>query len=135
MTETMIYTMIGLVALAFAAFALRFRNAYLKARNEILIAETGESLAAAAPEAIAKAEAAMAEVEKAGDIKMQMCIEALMLFVPAQLTNVFGTEVIREIVQRAFDAAEDYAEIHVEKAAKAFATKVGKKGKKKVEEE
>lgn len=120
------YVYIALAVLIVIALATRFYRAFVLAKNELLIAETGHALAAAAPAEIAAAEAALAAVEKAGEQKMKMCIDALMLLVPEKLMDVFGEDVIRGIVQNAFDAAEDYAKIAAEKAAQKIAKKKAK---------
>ena len=121
------YVYIALAALVVIGFAIRFYRAFILTKNELLIAETGHALAAAAPAEIAAAEAALAAVEKAGEQKMKLCIDALMLLVPEKLTDVFGEDVVRGIVQNAFDAAEEYAKIAAEKAAEKAAKKTAKK--------
>lgn len=117
------YIYIAAAVLLLLGLAIRFYRSFVLAKNEIMIAQTGHALAAAAPAEIAKAEAALAAVEKAGEEKMQRCIDALLLLVPEKLKNVFGEDVIRSIVQDAFDATEEYAKIAAEKAAKKIAQK------------
>lgn len=117
------YLYIACAVLIAIALCIRFYRAYVVAKNELLIAETGHALAAAAPAEIAAAEQALAAVEKAGEQKMKMCIDALMLLVPEKLKGMFGEDVIRGIVQNAFDAADEYAKVAAEKAAKKLASK------------
>lgn len=117
------YFYIAFAAMIAFALIIRFYIAYVRAKNEIAIAETGIALVAAAPAEIANAEQALAAVEKAGEQKMQMCIDGLMLLVPEQLKTVFGEDVIRGIVQNAFDAVDGYAKVAAEKAAKKVATR------------
>ena len=117
------YVYIIAAVLFLIAIGITFYMAFVRARNALSIAETGKMLAAAAPAEIAAAEKALAAIEKAGEQKMQMCIDALMLIVPEKLKSVFGADVIRGIVQNAFDATEEYAKIAAEKAAKKLANK------------
>lgn len=123
MTDAHIYVTVAGIFLLIVALAIRFYRAYVITKNELMIAETGMALVAAAPSEIAAAEQALASVEKAGEEKMNLCIDALMLLVPSKLTDVFGREVVRDIVQKAFDAADDYAKVAAEKAAQKLAKK------------
>ena len=91
--------------------------------STLLLQESSCSSLRSRFDSIAAAEQALASVEKAGEEKMNLCIDALMLLVPSKLTDVFGREVVRDIVQKAFDAADDYAKVAAEKAAQKLAKK------------
>ena len=123
LAEAPIYAIVAFVVLFVLALVVTFYISYVKTKNSLLIAETGKMLAAAAPAEIAMAEKALAAIEKAGEQKMNMCVNALMTFVPEQVEAFFGEEVIRGIVQKAFDAADSYAKAAAESAAKKVANK------------
>lgn len=118
-----IYAIAAFVVLFVIALLVTFYITYVKTKNALLIAETGQMLAAAAPAEIAAAEKALAAIEKAGEQKMNMCVNALLTFVPKQVESFFGEDVIRGIVQKAFDATDAYAKTAAESAAKKLAGK------------
>jgi len=119
------------LVLAVIAASLRFVVGYFKARKELEAAELSiteaqvtAKIEAAAPEQIAHAEAAYREVQKAGAEKMEMCINNLLDLVPSGMTDLFSRDLIRSIVQRAFDAVRSYADLTIDKYSAQLAAKV-----------
>lgn len=123
--------MITALVLAVIAASLRFVVGYFNAKKELERAEADlteaqitAKIEGSAPEQIALAEAAYADVQKAGEDKMNMCIDNLLDIVPESMTDIFPRDLIRAIVQRAFDAVRSYADLSIDKYAGKLAAKV-----------
>ena len=108
MDKTLLINIILFAVLFVLGAVARFIIAYLKAKGEI----TEE-----AAHQIAVAEEAFATMEKAGEKKMQYCIDALYDLIPAPVKLFLTREMIGEIVQRVFDNVEKYKEAWIDKAA------------------
>ncbi len=131
MEEMNLEMLIAVLIMAVIAASLRFVVGYYKARKELDEAEAilteaqvMAKIEASAPEQIAHAEAAYIEIQKAGAEKMEMCIDNLLDLVPGSMTEFFSRDLIRSIVQRAFDAVRAYADISIDKYSAKLAAKV-----------
>ncbi|MBQ6369694.1 MAG: hypothetical protein IJI45_04685 [Anaerolineaceae bacterium] len=131
MEELNLEMLIAVLIMAVIAASLRFVVGYYRARKELeeaeaILTETQvmAKIEASAPEQIAHAEAAYIEIQKAGAEKMEMCIDNLLDLVPGRMTEYFSRDLIRSIVQRAFDAVRAYADISIDKYSAALAAKV-----------
>ena len=112
------------LALALAlGFLIRFVLVYLKTKQEYVETETQKVIWQHAPELIAEAEEAYAMVEKAGQQKMQMCIDALLPLIPDAVSALFTGDVIRGIVQTVFNSMKDFADFSIDEAARKLAGK------------
>ena len=105
------------------SFLLRFVLVYLKAKQELIETETEQQIYKRAPELIAEAEEAYGMVEKAGEQKMRMCIEALLPLIPDAVAGIFTGDVIQRMVQTVFDSVKEFAEYNLDKAAEKAAGK------------
>ncbi len=108
MDKTLLINIIWFVVLFVLGAVARFITAYLKAKGVV----TEE-----AAHQIAVAEEAFATMEKAGEKKMQYCIDALYDLIPAPVKLFLTREMIGEIVQRVFDNVEKYKDAWIDKAA------------------
>lgn len=108
MDKTLLINVIWFAVLFVLGVVAKFITAYLKAKGEI----TEE-----AAHQIAVAEEAYAAMEKAGEKKMQFCIDTLYDLIPAPIKLFFTREMIGEIVQRVFDNVEKYKDAWIDKAA------------------
>lgn len=115
MDKTLLINVIWAVVFFALSVVAQFIAAYLKAKGHI----TEE-----AAHQIAIAEEAFSTVEKAGEKKMQLCIDALYGMVPSQVKLFISREMIGEIVQRVFDNVEKYKDAWVEEAAQDLAGKI-----------
>lgn len=131
MEEMNLEMLIAALIMAVIAASLRFVVGYYRARKKLEEAEAilteaqvMAKIEASAPEQIAHAEAAYIEIQKAGVEKMEMCIDNLLDLVPGSMTEFFSRDLIRSIVQRAFDAVRAYADISIDKYSAKLAAKV-----------
>lgn len=108
MDKTLLINVIWAIVCFILSVVAQFVSAYLKAKGHI----TEE-----AAHQIAIAEEAFATVEKAGERKMQLCIDALYGMVPSQVKLFLTREMIGEIVQRVFNSVEKYKDAWIDKAA------------------
>ena len=108
MDKTLLINVIWAVVCFVLSVVAQFIAAYLKAKGHI----TEE-----AAHQIAIAEEAFSTVEKAGEKKMQLCIDALYGMVPSPVKMFFTREMIGQIVQKVFDQIEKYKDVWVEAAA------------------
>ena len=108
MDKTLLINVIWFAVLFVLGVVAKFITAYLKAKGEV----TEE-----AAHQIAVAEEAYAAMEKAGEKKMQFCIDALYDLIPAPVKLFLTREMIGEIVQRVFDNVEKYKDAWIDKAA------------------
>ena len=108
MDKTLLINVIWAVVCFVLSVVAQFIAAYLKAKGHI----TEE-----AAHQIAIAEEAFSTVEKAGEKKMQYCIDALYDLIPAPVKLFLTREMIGEIVQRVFDNVEKYKDAWIDKAA------------------
>lgn len=108
MDKTLLINIIWFVVLFVLCAVARFITAYLKAKGEV----TEE-----AAHQIAVAEEAFATMEKAGEKKMQYCIDALYDLIPTPVKLFLTRQMIGEIVQRVFDNVEKYKDAWIDKAA------------------
>lgn len=108
MDKTLLINIIWAVVCAIIGIVAQFISAYLKAKGVV----TEE-----AAHQIAVAEEVFATVEKAGEKKMQYCIDALYDLIPAPVKLFLTREMIGEIVQRVFDNVEKYKDAWIDKAA------------------
>ncbi len=115
MDKTLLINVIWAIVCFILSVVAQFISAYLKAKGHI----TEE-----AAHQIAVAEEAFSTVEKAGEKKMQLCIDALYGMIPSQVKLFFTREMIGEIVQRVFDNVEKYKDAWVEEAAQDLAGKI-----------
>ena len=115
MDKTLLINVIWAIVCFILSVVAQFISAYLKAKGAI----TEE-----AAHQIAVAEEAFSTVEKAGEKKMQLCIDALYGMIPSQVKLFFTREMIGEIVQRVFDNVEKYKDAWVEEAAQDLAGKI-----------
>lgn len=115
MDKTLLINVIWAIVCFILSVVAQFISAYLKAKGHI----TEE-----AAHQIAIAEEAFSTVEKAGEKKMQLCIDALYGMVPSQVKLFISREMIGEIVQRVFDNVEKYKDAWVEEAAQDLAGKI-----------
>ena len=114
--------MYWILALALVlGFAIRFVIVYMKAKQKTIETETQQAIWKHAPELIAEAEEAYASVEKAGQQKMQMCIDALLPMIPDAVAGLFTGDIIRSIVQTVFNSMKEFADFAVDKAAEQAA--------------
>lgn len=102
-------------------FAIRFAIVYMKAKQKTIETETQQAIWKNAPELIAEAEQAYASVEKAGQQKMQMCIDAILPMIPEAVAGLFTGDIIRSIVQTVFNSMKEFADFAVDKAAEQAA--------------
>lgn len=86
----------------------QFLAAYLKAKGAI----TEE-----AAHQIAVAEEVYSTVEKAGERKKNLCIDALYDMIPAPVKMFFSREMVGQIVQKVFDQVEKYKDVWIQAAA------------------
>lgn len=116
--------MYWILALALVlGFAIRFVIVYMKAKQKTIETETQQAIWKHAPELISEAEEAYASVEKAGQQKMQMCIDALLPMIPDAVAGLFTGDIIRSIVQTVFNSMKEFADFAVDKAAEQAASK------------
>lgn len=108
MDKTLLINIIWAVVCAIIGMVAQFIGAYLKAKGAV----TEE-----AAHQIAVAEEAYATMEKAGEKKMQYCIDALYDLIPAPVKLFLTRQMIGEIVQRVFDNVEKYKDAWIDKAA------------------
>ena len=108
MDKTLLINLIWAVVCAIIGIVAQFISAYLKAKGVV----TEE-----AAHQIAVAEEAFSTVEKAGEKKMQLCIDALYDMIPAPVKMFFTREMVGEIVQKVFDQVEKYMDVWVQSAA------------------
>lgn len=108
MDKTLLINIIWFAVLFVLGAVARFIYAYIKAKGVV----TEE-----AAHQIAVAEEAFATMEKAGEKKMQYCIDALYDLIPAPVKLFLTREMIGEIVQRVFDNVEKYKDAWIDKAA------------------
>lgn len=131
MSDLNLELLVTVIVLAVIAASLRFVIGYYRAKRDLEYTELSlteaqitAKIEAAAPEQIAHAEAAYSEVQKAGAEKMEMCIDNLMDMVPGSMVDLFSRDLIRSIVQRAFDAVRAYADLSIDKYSAKLAAKV-----------
>ena len=115
MDKTLLINIIWFVVLFVLGAVARFITAYLKAKGVV----TEE-----AAHQIAVAEEAFATMEKAGEKKMQYCIDALYDLIPAPVKLFLTREMIGEIVQKVFDQVEKYKDVWIEAAAESIIGKL-----------
>ena len=115
MDKTLLVNIIWAAVCFILSVVAQFIRAYLKAKGEV----TEE-----AAHQIAVAEEAFATVEKAGEKKMQCCIDALYNMVPAPVKMFLTREMIGEIVQKVFDQVEKYKDVWIETAAEQLVGKL-----------
>lgn len=115
MDKTLLINVIWAIVCFILSVVAQFISAYLKAKGHI----TEE-----AAHQIAIAEEAFATVEKAGEKKMQLCIDALYGLIPAQVRIFFTREMIGQIVQKVFDEVEKYKNVWIESSAEKLAQKL-----------
>ena len=108
MDKTLLANIIWAAVCFILSVVAQFIRAYLKAKGEI----TEE-----AAHQIAVAEEVYSTVEKAGERKKNLCIDALYDMIPAPVKRFFTREMIGEIVQKVFDQVEKYKDVWVEAAA------------------
>ena len=108
MDKTLLINLIWATVCFILSVVAQFIGAYLKAKGEV----TEE-----AAHQIAVAEEAFATMEKAGEKKMQFCIDTLYDLIPAPVKLFLTREMIGEIVQRVFDNVEKYKDAWIDKAA------------------
>lgn len=108
MDKTILINIIWSVVCFVLSVVAQFLAAYLKAKGVV----TEE-----AAHQIAVAEEAFSTVEKAGEKKMQLCIDALYDMIPAPVKMFFTREMVGEIVQKVFDQVEKYKDVWVQSAA------------------
>lgn len=108
MDNTLLINVIWAIVCFILSVVAQFISAYLKAKGEV----TEE-----AAHQIAVAEEAFATMEKAGEKKMQYCIDALYDLIPAPVKLFLTRQMIGEIVQRVFDNVEKYKDAWIDKAA------------------
>ena len=115
MDKTLLINIIWFAVLFVLGAVARFITAYLKAKGVV----TEE-----AAHQIAVAEEAFATMEKAGEKKMQYCIDALYDLIPAPVKLFLTREMIGEIVQKVFDQVEKYKDVWIEAAAESIIGKL-----------
>ena len=115
MDKTLLINVIWFLVCFVLSVVAQFVRAYLKAKGEV----TEE-----AAHQIAVAEDVFATVEKAGEKKMQLCIDALYGMVPAPVKLFLTREMIGEIVQKVFDQVEKYKDVWIEAAAESIIGKL-----------
>lgn len=115
MDKTLLINVIWAIVCFILSVVAQFISAYLKAKGHI----TEE-----AAHQIAVAEEAFSTVEKAGEKKMQVCIDALYGMIPAPVKMFFTREMIGQIVQKVFNQIEKYKDVWVEAAAQDLAGKI-----------
>ena len=115
MDKTLLINIIWAVVCAIIGMVAQFIGAYLKAKGAV----TEE-----AAHQIAVAEEVYASAEKAGEKKMQLCIDALYGMVPAPVKLFLTREMIGEIVQKVFDQVEKYKDVWIEAAAESILGKL-----------
>ena len=115
MDKTLLINIIWFVVLFVLGAVARFIFAYLKAKGEV----TEE-----AAHQIAVAEEAFATMEKAGEKKMQYCIDALYDLIPAPVKLFLTREMVGQIVQKVFDQVEKYKNVWIEASAEKLAQKL-----------
>lgn len=93
-----------------------------------------KKLASMAAGLIAEAEKLYRDVTKAGGIKFEWVVERLYSFLPTPLKLIFSRELLAGIVQKMFDAIQEYAKIQLDKAADILTERSEKKDKKKLEQ-
>ena len=108
MDKTLLINIIWAVVCAIIGMVAQFIGAYLKAKGAV----TEE-----AAHQIAVAEEVYASAEKAGEKKMQLCIDTLYELVPYQVRLFLTREMVGQIVQRVFDQVEKYKDVWIDKAA------------------
>lgn len=108
MDKTLLINIIWFAVCFILSVVAQFIRAYLKAKGEI----TEE-----AAHQIAVAEEVYATVEKAGERKMNLCIDALYGMIPAPVKMFFTREMIGTIVQKVFDQVEKYKDVWIQAAA------------------
>ena len=108
MDKTLLINIIWFAVCFVLSVVAQFIRAYLKAKGEI----TEE-----AAHQIAVAEEVYATVEKAGERKMNLCIDALYGMIPAPVRMFFTREMIGTIVQKVFDQVEKYKDVWIQAAA------------------
>lgn len=115
MDKTLLANIIWAAVCFILSVVAQFIRAYLKAKGEI----TEE-----AAHQIAVAEEVYSTVEKAGERKKNLCIDALYDMIPAPVKMFFTREMIGEIVQKVFDQVEKYKNVWIESSAEKLAQKL-----------
>ena len=115
MDKTLLINIIWFLVCFVLSVVAQFIRAYLKAKGEI----TEE-----AAHQIAVAEEVYSTVEKAGERKKNLCIDALYDMIPAQVRIFFTREMIGQIVQKVFDEVEKYKNVWIESSAEKLAQKL-----------
>lgn len=115
MDKTLLINIIWAVVCAIIGMVAQFIGAYLKAKGAV----TEE-----AAHQIAVAEEVYASAEKAGEKKMQLCIDTLYELVPYQVRLFLTREMIGQIVQKVFDEVEKYKNVWIEASAEKLAQKL-----------
>lgn len=108
MDKTLLINIIWFLVCFVLSVVAQFIRAYLKAKGEV----TEE-----AAHQIAVAEEVYASAEKAGEKKMQLCIDTLYELVPYQVRLFLTREMVGQIVQKVFDQVEKYKDVWIDKAA------------------
>ena len=108
MDKAILVNIIWAVVCAIIGMVAQFIGAYLKAKGAV----TEE-----AAHQIAVAEEVYASAEKAGEKKMQLCIDTLYELVPYQVRLFLTREMVGQIVQKVFDQVEKYKDVWIDKAA------------------
>lgn len=115
MDKTLLINIIWFAVCFILSVVAQFIRAYLKAKGEI----TEE-----AAHQIAVAEEVYSTVEKAGERKMNLCIDALYGMIPAPVKMFFTREMIGTIVQKVFDQVEKYKDVWIQSAAEELVGKL-----------
>lgn len=115
MDKTLLANIIWAAVCFILSVVAQFIRAYLKAKGEI----TEE-----AAHQIAVAEEVYSTVEKAGERKKNLCIDALYDMIPAPVKMFFTREMIGEIVQKVFDQVEKYKDVWIQAAAEELVGKL-----------
>lgn len=115
MDKAILVNIILAVVCAIIGIVAQFISAYLKAKGVV----TEE-----AAHQIAVAEEVYSTVEKAGERKKNLCIDALYDMIPAPVKMFFTREMIGEIVQKVFDEVEKYKNVWIESSAEKLAQKL-----------
>ena len=98
--------------------------AYMVLGGLALYFQTNTKLKSYVNDYIAQAEDYYKSATKAGGLKMEFVIEKLYGLIPVYMKPFFPKELVRAIIQNAFDAVEDYAKQTLDKAAEFVVDKV-----------
>lgn len=107
-----IITTIAAVLLGGLSWYLKISAAGAKAKKAV--EETVKELTAKANDYIVEAEEVYVDSTKAGGQKFEYVVDALMKLIPDQLEVIITREMVSEIVQKAFNSLEQYAQTQMD---------------------